>query len=244
MDMAIATPRGLRIRLSVDHAFTLLGRLYEADHRATPFKVLKTCEAIELVPVTLMTLAGVLAVLLGSLPAWTVSVFMVVARVLGLLLTSSGVFIVLRPSGALLLARAFSYINGYGLIWIFACVMAFFRYGWMGVGAWVAGQLLATACSAAIQVVLVRRAWLATGQPLTQSEVNFVNAYRLHADDLGLTRDITVEDEEVATGIWKAAFLHYASHWPEAVARFRADAHERALIGSVLNSGATQQREF
>ena len=58
------------------------------------------------------------------------------------------------------------------------------------------------------------------GYPLSQAEINFFNAYRLHADRLGLTRDIEVSDAEVASGGWKACLEDYAQKYPEAVARF------------------------
>lgn len=53
--MAIYTPRGLKIRLSVDHAFTLMARLFpDVD----AFKILKTTEGLESIPATLAFITG------------------------------------------------------------------------------------------------------------------------------------------------------------------------------------------
>lgn len=58
--MAIYTPRGLKIRLSIQYCFTLLARLYpEVD----PYTVLKTTEGLEFIPSFLAVLASLICFL-------------------------------------------------------------------------------------------------------------------------------------------------------------------------------------
>ncbi len=53
--MAIFTPRGLKIRLATDLAFTYLARLHP---KFTAFQVLKTVEGIDLIPSTFAFATG------------------------------------------------------------------------------------------------------------------------------------------------------------------------------------------
>ena len=57
----------------------------------------------------------------------------------------------------------------------------------------------------------------------TASERYFFNAYRLHADRIGATRDTSVSDSEIDENNWKAPLQWLASEWPEVVARFSVD---------------------
>ena len=65
--MAIYTPRGLKVRLPIDFAFALIARLYP---KYDAFKVLRTTEAIELMPKALSAVAGIICFLMEL--DWTV----------------------------------------------------------------------------------------------------------------------------------------------------------------------------
>ncbi len=58
------------------------------------------------------------------------------------------------------------------------------------------------------------------GFPLSESEVNFFNAFRLNADRLGLPRSLEVTENEIATGGWEKCLEDYAAKHPEAVTSF------------------------
>ena len=47
-----------------------------------------------------------------------------------------------------------------------------------------------------------------------------VITYRLHANRLGKTKDITVSDDELKEENWKPVFEDLATKWPEVVQRF------------------------
>ncbi len=58
------------------------------------------------------------------------------------------------------------------------------------------------------------------GYPLSFAEVNFFNAYRLHADRLGAPQSTEVTKDEINTKHWKQCLDDYEEKYPEAVARF------------------------
>lgn len=72
----------------------------------------------------------------------------------------------------------------------------------------------------AIETIQMKKVHSKTGLALTTSEKNFFNAYRLHANRLGKTTDITVSDEELKEENWNPVFEDLATKWPEVVNRF------------------------
>ena len=62
-----------------------------------------------------------------------------------------------------------------------------------------------------------------TGQALTASEVNFFNAYRLHASRVGVTTDIDLSDGETQEDQWRPTFAAFAAEWPQVAQRFTID---------------------
>ncbi|MFQ5464216.1 MAG: hypothetical protein ACE5E5_16510 [Phycisphaerae bacterium] len=218
--MSLMTPRGLKIRLELPWAFTLLGRLWKVDCRTDAFRVLKTCEGIESMPSFLSWLLGLAVAFYPGRPEWAIIVAIAGARIAGQLLMDLGRFDVLRPLGLLWLGTVWSYIAGWGLIHIPAIITLLLVFGWKDAGCWIAGHVAAVVLAAAIGFYFTKRYFRSTGFPFTSSETNFFSAYRLHADRLGLTRDIEVNDDEMETGLWEECLEDYARKYPEAVARF------------------------
>ncbi len=182
--MAIYTPRGLKIRIPARWAFGLIGRLWERDRQTDAFRVLKTCEAIESVPATLAYSAGIVAACLYPLSPWAIAPARVSGALLGLCLTQMGLFIILRPTGALGLAYVWSWVNGYGILLVVGIGIAFAQAGWQGAAFWVLGGIVAFLANEAVGFWLTAWNFNRLGEAFTESEVNFFNACRLHADDL------------------------------------------------------------
>lgn len=217
--MSIMTPRGLKIRLDESWAFSLIARVWKADSRTDAFRVLKTCEAIESVPSVLSYISGI-AVAFGYPDSpWCIPIAILAGRVAGLCLTRLGLFIVLQPTGVLRLALVWSYIGGYGILLLGGLVAVYIAGGWPAVVMWMVGYplvVVATSCGELALVMLLRH-------PLLIAETNFFNAYRLHAQRLGLTLEISVEDGEMASGDWEECLQDYAVKHPEAVAQFNPE---------------------
>jgi hypothetical protein len=224
------TPRGLKIRLGLDWAFTLIARLWQKDSRTDAFRVLKTVEAIEHVPTVLAFAGSIIAALVPSWPIWSVAIGAIVGKLIGVLLTHSGMFIVLRPLGIMLLARVWSYLPGFGELHIVAMVALCFVRGWWLIPAWLVGHFGGAILRQVLDFLSAMGYHKLVGQPLTPSEINFFNAYRLHADRLGMTRDIDASDTEIEQGGWYACLADYAEKWPEAVARFPLTLEDRELL--------------
>jgi hypothetical protein len=232
--MALMTPRGLKIRLDLERAFSLLGRLWVKDQRTDAFRVLKTCEAIELIPELLSLCVGLaIAVQLGTSSVWWVVPALLGGRIAGFFLIAFGRIDVLRAPGLLWCSLVWSYVP-FHLELMIALVgiplVLGFHCGWQLGLLWITGCFLAVVVQMLLELVVFWRHHRLSGEPITMAETSFFNAYRLHADRLGLPRDITVDDEEVASGIWVACLKDYASKWPEAVARFPVTQETQQLI--------------
>jgi len=97
-----------------------------------------------------------------------------------------------------------------------------FAQGWQTAAGWIGGWIAGFIAEQIVEILFIRSNAKATGMAFTSSEINFFNAYRLHADRLGLTRDITVSHDEIASGLWEKCLDDYGTKCPEAVARFSA----------------------
>ncbi len=231
--MALMTPRGLKIRLELDWAFTLMGRLWQNDQQTDAFRVLRTVEAIEHIPTVLAFAGGVITAFVPQLPIWCIAVGSIVGTSAGAALTQAGMFGVLRPLGIMFVARAWSYLPGFGEAHVLVLAVLVFVRGWLSVPIWVAGLVVGGVLRYVLEAALVSRHFKLLGQVLTSSEVNFFNAYRLHADRLGIPSDITVSESEIEDGVWYACLVDYAEKYPESVARFPLTKDDQALLASV-----------
>ena len=211
--MPIYTPRGLKIRLPVNFAFALMARLHP---HVPPFRVLKTTEGIEGIPATTSFLVAIVCFALSADPVVTgVAVFVTSATAASL--NRYGLFVV---PGLVGLGTAFSWVSGYGVLLIGLLAFGYYRCGWQGVAAYFVGRGVAGALGGILEWHESRKAFELIGFPVSASERNFINAYRLHAGDLGLSTDITVPDEELSEENWMHVFVEFAGEWPDVAARF------------------------
>ena len=89
-EMAIYTPRGLKIRLSIGHAFGLMARLYP---KVDAFNVLKTTEGLEGTPTVLAFITGMLSFFYGF-EALHVGFCVFVVSVVGKVVTGFGLYVI------------------------------------------------------------------------------------------------------------------------------------------------------
>ncbi|MBM3211418.1 hypothetical protein FJZ33_04305 [Candidatus Poribacteria bacterium] len=211
--MAIYTPRGLKVRIAIPYAFGLMARLYP---KVSPFRILKTTEGIASLPGMLAFAGGIIA-FINRMPPLQIGLIVGAVRLSGVLINLLGIYII---PGLISLSTLFSYINGWGLLFIVASVVGFIFAGWQGVMAFFIAQVIVMVISLVLDFWQVQRYNKLTGYPFTSSEVNFFNAYRLHASRLGITTDIDLKDEEMSEDYWGPVFEDFASKWPEVVSRF------------------------
>jgi len=214
--MAIYTPRGLKIRLKTNHAFALMARLHP---KIDAFKVLKTTEGLESIPGIFALIAGLVSFYLGLQP-YQIGLYTLIASVIGTIITIFGVFII---PGIPKLATLYSYISGFGILLIISAIYGFVSVGWQGVAAFFIGKLIAGIINWGIEFWNSNRIHSVIGNALSGSEINFFNAYRLHASAIGKSTDITVSDEEMKEENWKECLEDLAIKWPEVVRRFTND---------------------
>jgi hypothetical protein len=145
---------------------------------------------------------------------------MVVGTLVGVLLTQFGLFFLIRGIGLLLLGSVWSYVSGFGIIFVGGLVVASIARGWPGAVWWTLGIVAKFVTQFVVEFAFEARLSRLLGEALTAAEVNFFNAYRLHAERLGVTPNLEVSDVEIETDVWRECLLDYAEKYPEAVARF------------------------
>ena len=214
--MAIYTPRGLKIRIGVPYAFGIMTRLYP---KVTPFKILKTTEGIESIPGMLAFIAGLIAFSI-HLPPIQIALFVAAAQIVGALINAFRLFAI---PGLIGLGTLFSYISGFGIYLTVVIIIGFVLGGWQAVAAFFAGKIISAIVNQVIEFWQTSRYRRLAGHPLTVTEVNFFNAYRLYASRIGVTTDIDLRDEEMQEEHWGTTFQYLAMEWPEVVRRFTSD---------------------
>lgn len=202
----VYTPRGLKVRLSPEVAFGLLGRLWP---RARPAAVLATTEALDEIPVLMLYVGGVVAlsVSLGILQAVLCGLAFTLA---GKIILWFGVFVV---PGIVTAGYWFSYIP----VFVYFPGMFVFGYlvsGLRGVVSWGCAYVVASVACQLFDLSVMRLRHAAAGILLTQSEVAFMNAYRLHATRLGVTTDLEIRPDEAESQQALAALEEYSSCYP------------------------------
>ncbi len=211
--MPIYTPRGLKVRLSMDYAFALMARLYP---KVSAFEVLKTTEGIESLPQAFAFIAALICFFLKLSPL-QIGLIVFIVTFLFSLMTRYGFYVF--PS-IVKIGTIYSYLAGFGLLLIILCVVGFYLVGWRGVLAYFIARFLEGVIAKVLDVRETRMYLKEIGEPLTASERNFINAYRLHANRVGVTTDVSVEDEEREKENWESTFMDLAMKYPEVVARF------------------------
>jgi hypothetical protein len=214
--MPIYTPRGLKVRLSIDYAFALMARLYP---KVSAFEVLKTTEGIESLPQSFAFFAALICFFL-QLPPLQIGIVVFFITFLFSLMTRYGFYVF--PS-IIKIGTIYSYLTGFGLLLILLVGLGLYLVGWRGVVAYFIARFLEGVIAKGLDLRETRKYLREIGEPLTASERNFINAYRLHASRLGVTVDVSVEDEEREKDHWELTFRDLALKYPEVVARFKVN---------------------
>jgi hypothetical protein len=177
-------------------------------------EVLRTTEAIENAP-ALAGLMACLAAVACKSPLWMMfaSTFGASAVVGGLL--RYGVFII---PGLLPLSRLYSRFSGWGLFSLAAIVLAWIALGWLAAVAYIGGRVGAGVLNRSLDYGRSRFYMSAIGSPFTGAETNFFSAFRLHAQSIGISTDISTHDHETAAA--EASFVRFVEAHPQLAAMY------------------------
>jgi hypothetical protein len=210
--MAIFTPRGLKIRLSTDLAFTLLARLHP---KVKAFEVLKMVEGIELLPTFSAFLAGLFLLSFEYSPI-EVGIWVCFATVSSGILYLYGIF----PSFLIRISSHLSVISGYGLFTIIIVIVGLFFGGWMALLSYFIGRYSASIILYLIELLIAHNWSNKCGYPVFGSEINFFNAYKFCARKIDVTLSIDLKDGELEEGHWFRPFFILEKEWPTITERF------------------------
>jgi hypothetical protein len=160
--------------------------------------------------------------------SYHIAIYTFFASLIGTVVTLFGLFIV---PGLPLAGTLYSYVSGFGILFIILAVYGFVAVGWQGVLAFFVSRLLAGTVSFVLEFWNAKRMYRRIGKPLHLPELNFLNAYRLHASytiasppisfpEFTKNIDVSVSQEEMKEENWKPCFDDLAMKWPEVVRRF------------------------
>ncbi len=207
----IVTPSGLKIRIDIQKAFTLMARLWEKDAHTDAFRVLKTMEGIQHIS-SLLGFIGGMGALFYGLVWWQIIAGHCLGRLVGKLVTHYGFFV----PGLVRAAMGWERLVGYGLITLLAMTTAWLLKGWGYAAAWLLGLLLGYLIAEwGGEFVRILRYSDHLYSLMGQAEINFYIAYCLHAERLGIRRPFLVAAQEIQTEKWKKCLTDYVEKHPE-----------------------------
>lgn len=214
--MAIFTPQGLKIRLSVKEAFTYLARLYP---KVSAYSVLKAVEGIELLPNHLAIFVGIYCFLNDSL-LFEIALFSFVAIVVGRIFVALKLFMIPMVVKINVLLTYFTFFS-IPFLTITYITIGLITVGWLGVVMYFVGRCAASLiflCIVEPIFMLIEKK--NGGMPLTSSERNFFNALMFYAVYNRINFDFYLSDSELASNKWEKPFLELQQKYPQVVARF------------------------
>ena len=201
--MTVYTPRGLKIRLPADCCFALVSRLVPEKNA---FTVLLTTEGLECIPGVLVFATGLAGFLLRLEPL-RLGGYVLAASVLGSCVNKWPRVVPGLPA----LGTVYAVLAGRGLIMGVQVAVGLLSAGWPQVLAFYAGSLTGGALNELLGTL--------GSAKMTDSEVSFLDSYRLHAASVGAPTSVELADEELAEENWCEVLRDYATHCPESASR-------------------------
>ena len=210
--MAIFTPKGLKIRLSTDLAFTLLARLHP---KVKAIEVLKIVEGTELIPFFSGLISGIFLLSFEYTPIQ-------VGTLVCLAIVSSGVlcFYGLFPLFLIRLSSHLSVFSGYGLFTIVIVIVGLFFGDWRALLFYFIGKYSGSFILYLIELKIAHYWGKICGFPVFGSEINFFNSYKIFARKIGVTKGIDLKEREIEEGHWFGPFFIFEKEWPTITERF------------------------
>ena len=151
----------------------------------------------------------------------TTFVACILATVAGMLLNVTGLY---RIPGLVRLSTLYSYMNVWELSTIVAVIFGLLVCGWQSALAYclscAGGWILAFIEEYLEDRVFLHRVPKLNGIPLVGAERSFINAFRLHAAQLGVQDDTKFDDSRIDQSDWKESLKRFDVAWPQVAMHF------------------------
>lgn len=218
----IVTNRGLKIYLPHNYCFALIARLYP---KVDAFGVLEKTQAIYRIhsaagffTALICFLAGLSPIQIAGLTFFVTFGFYLL-RLFGLFIFPGMVFV----------STIYSSFTGYGLITLITLLIGLWRVGVSGTVAYVIARLFVEG----LTIIFDQKAGTKMGikmgmEPDIAKEgamfyapaIDFINAYKLYAQQFGKPIDVKVSDNELRIENWIHVWNDLVSKWPQVAQRF------------------------
>jgi hypothetical protein len=200
--MTIYTPMGMPIKLSVEYAFTLLGRLYP---KIKPHIVLKTAEGINSTHEAISLLAGLICFFFELKLLYIGTIIIIIDTLIKAMHIRSKYCFPLVKVGIIYCYGSFGIIN------IIILTTVWFMASWQGVITVIIARVLTNIINS-IQEFGERKN---VNFKFTEFERAFVDSYRYYASQLGKTTDLDITEEDKQLVNWKLVYMNYINKYPE-----------------------------
>ncbi|SED17924.1 hypothetical protein [Paenibacillus sp. GP183] len=214
--MSVYTPKGIKVRISVDVSFALMARLYP---KVSAFRVLKTTEGVDEIPTTFGFIASLIC-LFNKVDPVTFFIATLISIVCGLLIKEFGIALVVP--GIIPLGGLYNTINILMLPSILLVILSYILIGWQAVVAYIGARFVAWIISFVLEFVFTSQWKNKMGYAFTGSERSFFAAYCYYARKQGRSIAFDLTDEELEPENWEGVFDHLADTNPHVVQRFTA----------------------
>lgn len=200
------TPRGLKIRIPIQEAFTYLGRIYP---KRTPEQVLGTAEALDHMA-SVLPLVGLIGLKL-DFAVWATIAVAFSGVILGKLILWFGATNFLPG----IVSTSYAWSRTPWLLRVpLVLGLAYWLQGKRGVLIWLATIAACYIGETTLEFIAHSRRYERHGTNFSDSELAFIQAWRHHALGLGVAWDREVTDGEIETGVWHEPLEHYMAQFP------------------------------
>jgi hypothetical protein len=211
--MAIYTPRGLKLRLPINVAFTYIARLHP---HYTAFEVLKTTEGIQIIPDIFGFIIGVILFFSGK-DSESILIYTGIATLIGGLIRTYGIFIL--PI-LVKLTTIISYMHGYFIFTAILVIVGYITVGINGLMYYFVGRYGASIILFIIDLIQCNYIKINIEHKISSPERNFLYAYRILAIKCGATQSLNLEQGELESDKWKLPYFILDSNWSTVTKRF------------------------
>ncbi|MEH1921615.1 hypothetical protein [Nostoc sp.] len=204
--MTIYTPGGMPISFPMSYAFSLLARLYP---KYRPHKVLKIAEGMDKAPEAIAYLLGFIlfAVQISPIIIFiNVLIFPAIMRVMHI--RSKYIDYVVN------LGVIFNSIGTFGIISIGLTVFGWYSVGWQGLVAFLCARFFGGFINSILEAQEKNRIRVLAKVNYNEFDRCFIDAYRFCANKIGVTIDLSVSQQELASNSWQIVYSDYSHQNP------------------------------
>lgn len=214
--MAFMTQHGLKLRLDIPFAFSLIYRIFAKNSKIGAYEVLRSCEGIYNIPNILAFFFGIYITIVPTATEYHLLFAYLLGAILGYALHIIGIF-QLIPGLYTLSKFVGYYLYGYGLLLIAAIIISLILKGWMFALFWLIAFSIKFILFQIIEFFLTKF-YLnhpSFGFVMSFPEMSFFRAYQHYAVKYELNIEPYVPDEEIESGNWQKVIDDYDNKYPK-----------------------------